>query len=74
MSKSYDSHMNVVLAQRFAPFNFSTVSGYQNSVPHVDEWKECLPKFKEYKDDSHAKHLVGLHEHIHQMNIHQEYV
>jgi hypothetical protein len=64
--------MDVVLARRFSPFNFQQFSWLSKSMPHVDEWQECLPKFKEDKDDSPTEHLLEFHEHMHQMNIHHE--
>ena len=36
-----------MLAQRFAPFNFSDVPGFPHAVPTMDEWGDFLPRFKE---------------------------
>jgi hypothetical protein len=64
--------MDVILARRFSPFDFSVVPGYPNPVPHVDEWQGRLPKFKEGTDDNPAEHLLEFHELMHQLNISHE--
>jgi hypothetical protein len=61
-----------ILAQRFAPFNFSVVPGFPNVVPTVDEWGDCLPKFREDRDDNPADHLLEFHEVMYQLGIHHE--
>ena len=43
--------MDKILAQRFAPFNFSIVPGFLNVVPIVDEWGDYFPIFKRHRDE-----------------------
>jgi hypothetical protein len=64
--------MEEILARRFAPFDFSVVPGYPNPVPHVDEWKGQLPKFKEGIDDNIVEHLLEFHELMHHLDIFHE--
>jgi hypothetical protein len=44
--------MERILAQRFDPFNFSTVPGFPNVAPTPNEWGDCLPIFRERKEDN----------------------
>jgi hypothetical protein len=67
-----DTRMVVILARRFAPFDFSSIPGFPNVVPIMDEWGDCLPKFREDKDDNLADHLLEFHEVMHQLGIHHE--
>jgi hypothetical protein len=65
--------MEAILAQRFAPLNFSVVPGFSNVVPTIDEWGEYLPRFREDKDDNLADHLLEFHEVIgYQLAIHDD--
>jgi hypothetical protein len=64
--------MEAILARRFAPFNFSVVSGFPNVVPTMDEWGDFLPIFREHKEDNPAQHLREFHELMHQWEIHHE--
>jgi len=66
--------MDVILAQKFAPFDFSAILGFPNVVPIMDEWGDCLPRFRENKDDHPAKHLLDFHEIMNQLGIYHEYV
>jgi hypothetical protein len=58
MSKSFAA----LLARRFAPLDFSSVSGFPHPVPHMSEWGDFLPVFKEEKEDNPAEHLKKFHE------------
>jgi hypothetical protein len=64
--------MVVILACKFAPFDFYDVPGFANVVPTIDEWGDCLPKFKESKDDHPTKHFLKFHELMHKWNIMHE--
>jgi hypothetical protein len=44
-------------------------SSFPNVVPIIDEWGDCLPKFKESKDDDPTKHFLKFHELMHQWDI-----
>ena len=66
--------MHAILARRFVPSDFSTVSGYPNLVPHANEWQGHLPKFKEGTDDNPTEHLLKFHEFMHQLDISHENV
>lgn len=65
MSKAFIA----ILATRFAPFNFSNVFGFPNTVLAMDEWGASLPMFKEEKCDNPTTHLLEFHEVMHQMGI-----
>jgi len=43
--------MEAILASRFSPLNFSAIYGFPNLVPHLSEWGDLLPIFREEKDD-----------------------
>jgi hypothetical protein len=58
MSKAFAA----LLARRFAPLNFSTVPGFPHPVPHLTEWGDFLPIFRERKEDNPAEHLIKFHE------------
>ena len=58
MSKAFGA----LLAQRFAPLDFSFVPGFPHPVPDMSEWAYFLPVFKEEEEDSPAKHLLKFHE------------
>ena len=58
--------MERILAWRFSPFNFSSVPGFPNVVPTMDEWGDFLPIFKESKEDNPIEHLREFHELMHQ--------
>jgi hypothetical protein len=64
--------MDKILARRFAPFDFSVVSGFPNVVPTMDEWGDYFPIFRERKEDNPAQHLHEFHELMHQWEIHHE--
>jgi hypothetical protein len=53
---------SALLAQRFAPLNFSSVPGFPHPVPDMSEWGDFLPIFKENKEDNPAEHLLKFHE------------
>jgi hypothetical protein len=67
-----DTRMDVILAQRFSPFNFSVVPSFLNVVPTIDEWGDCFPKFREDRDDNPTDHLLEFHEVMYQLGIHHE--
>ena len=62
--------MEAILAQRFAPFNFSVVPSFPNIVPTIDEWGDYFPRFRENKYDNPTNHLLEFHEFMHQLVIH----
>ena len=64
--------MEAILARRFAPFNFSNVPGFPNSIPIMDVWGDCLPWFRESKEDNPLDHLVRFHQYMVQINIQHE--
>jgi hypothetical protein len=64
--------MDKILAQRFAPFNFSAIPGFPNVVPTIDEWVDFFPIYKEHKDDNPAQHPCEFHELMHQWEIHHD--
>jgi hypothetical protein len=64
--------MDIILAKRFSPFDFSIVFGFPNVVSIVDEWGDYLPIFREHKKDHPARHLHEFHELMHQWEIHHE--
>jgi hypothetical protein len=44
--------MQAIIVARFPPFDFSIVLGFPNVVPIMDEWGDCLPRFRGYEDDN----------------------
>ena len=64
--------MEAILARRFAPFNFSDVPGFPNPVPTMDVWGDCLPWFRERKEDNPSDHLIIFHQYMVQLNIQHE--
>jgi hypothetical protein len=65
--------MEIILARRFSPFNFSYVLGFPNVVPTMDEWGDFLPIFRERKEKNPTEHLREFHELMHQWEIHHEF-
>ena len=57
MSKEFDA----LLAQRFAPLDFSFIPGSPHPVPNISKWGDFLPVFKEEEEDNPAKHLLKFH-------------
>ena len=53
--------MEAILARKFAPFNFSDIPGFPNPVPTMDVWGDCLPRFRESKEDNPSDHLIKFH-------------
>jgi hypothetical protein len=39
------------IAGRYAPFNFSNILGYPNAMASTKDWANCLPRFREEKDE-----------------------
>ena len=67
--------MESILARRFAPFNFFDVLGFPNPVnlvPIMDVWGDCLPRFRESKEDNPSDHLIRFHQCMVQLNIQHE--
>ena len=64
--------MEAIVAQRFAPFNFSDILGFPNPVPTMDFWGDCLPRFRESKEDNLSDHLIRFHHCMVQLNIQHE--
>jgi hypothetical protein len=67
-----DTRMVVILARRFAPFNFVDVPGFPNVVPTMDEWRDYLPRFREDDHDHPAQHLIDFDQYMDQLDIHHE--
>ena len=65
-------HFETMLAQRFAPFNFSNVPGFPNTVPTMDEWGYFLPRFLEGEDENPAYQVLKFHQYMDHLNIHHE--
>ena len=57
---------------KVAPFNFSDIQGFPNSVPTMDVWGDCLPRFRESKEDNPSDHLIRFHQNMVQLNIQHE--
>jgi len=66
--------MHARIGARFSPFIFSVVLGFSNLVPHIEEWGDRLPIFREDDGDSPSKHLIVFHQYMHQLGIVHEYV
>jgi hypothetical protein len=62
------------IAARFAPLDFTNFFGFPNVVLVINEWGDCLPNFREDKDDNPAQHLFEFHKLMHQLDIHHENV
>ena len=58
MSKAFAA----LLAQRFAPLNFSSVLGFPHPVPNMFKWGDFLPVFKEEKEENPVENLLKFHE------------
>ena len=54
--------MENILAHRFSPFNFSTIPGFPNVVPSLNEWGDYSPIFGKCEEDNPAQHLSEFHE------------
>ena len=67
-----NAQMDVILNQRFAPFDFSYISSFPNDVPTMNEWGDILPKFREDEEDNTEQHLVKFHEYMNQLDLHHE--
>ena len=61
--------MEAIMAQRFAPFNFSNVPGFPNPVPTMDVWGDSLIRFRESNEDNPLDHLIRFHQYMVQLNI-----
>jgi hypothetical protein len=46
--------MEKIIARRFAPFNFSTISGFPNVVPSLNEWGDYFPIFGKREEENPA--------------------
>jgi hypothetical protein len=58
MSKAFVA----LLAWRFARLDFSSVFGFPHPIPHMSEWGDFLPVFKDEKEYNPAEHLKKFHE------------
>jgi len=67
-----NDRMKSIMFTRFSPLNFIDIDGFPNVVPNMDIWGDCLPCFKEIKEDNPSDHLVKFHECIDQLNLHRE--
>ena len=68
MSKGFDT----ILAQRYAPLNFSVVPGFPNTVLIMDEWGDFIPQFREKEEDNPTHHVIKFHQCMDQLSIHHE--
>jgi hypothetical protein len=59
----------VVLAQRLSPLNFFAVPSFPHPVPHMSEWEDFLPIFREGMDDNPAQHLIEFHQCMDQLDL-----
>jgi hypothetical protein len=66
------SYFVAKITARFAPFDFSVLLGFTNTIPHIEEWGDCLPIFKEDDGYSPIEHLIAFHKYMHQMGIFHE--
>jgi hypothetical protein len=64
--------MERILARRYAPFNLSSIPGFPNVVPTLNEWGDYFPIFRDRKEDNPAQHLLEFHELMQQWEIHHE--
>ena len=64
--------MEVILARRFSPLNFSAIDDYPHPMPLIDEWKDLLPRFYEGENDIHVEHVHEFHVLMQQLDIHHE--
>jgi hypothetical protein len=62
--------MEAILARRFAHLNFSSIYGFPNPVPHLSEWGDLLPIFREEKDDDLVQYLIDLHQCMEHLSLH----
>jgi len=53
--------MERILAWRFSPFNFSSVPGFPNVVPTINEWGDYFLIFGGRKHDHLGEHLFNFH-------------
>ena len=67
-----NDRMKAIVVARFAPFDFVDIVGFPNIIPTIDIWGDCLPRFKENKEDNPSDHLVKFHEYIDQLDLHHE--
>ena len=58
----------ISLYARYAPLNHAHIPSFPNHIPNVD-WKTCLPKFKNQKNDDASLHLVRFHMHINKLGV-----
>jgi hypothetical protein len=54
--------MNRILAKRYAFCDFSSIAGFPNPVPTINEWGDYLPRFRGSKYDHPGEHLFNFHE------------
>ena len=64
--------MKAIVAQRFAPLDFSTVPGFPHPVPSMTEWGDFLPIFRERGEDNPANHLIKFHECMNLLDLQHE--
>jgi hypothetical protein len=57
---------------RFAPFDFFDVPSFPNVVPIMDEWGDCLPRFRGKDEYCHAHHLIKFHQCMDHLDLHHE--
>ena len=64
--------MAAIVAQRFAPLEFSAVIGFPHSLPNMSEWGDLLPIFQERKEDIPVDHLIKFHECMNLLDLQHE--
>ena len=66
--------MKAIVAQRFAPLDFSIVPSFPHPVPSMKEWEDFLPIFRERREDNPADHLSKFHECMNLLDLQHEVV
>ena len=70
MSKAFAA----LLAQRFAPLDFSSIPFFPHPVPNMPEWGDFLLVFKEEEEENPTEHLLKFHECMDILDQQHEYV
>lgn len=57
---------------RFSPSNFFVAPGFPNLVLDIEEWRDCLPSFREDKYDNPIEHLLEFYKLVRQLGIYHQ--
>ena len=71
---SSNNRMDAIEATRFSPLKFSSILGFPNDVPTMDEWGDFIAWFIEKEEDKLAHHVIKFHQYMDQLSIHHEYL